>query len=290
MTIQKRGNTPSSAARGKLICLAAALAFLVVPPVSAENPGSSPASLSDFEKEQFLRSAEVIQSKRIGIGVTGSLRATLSDGKITHDAHIQTVNVRKRKHESAAGVEYAFRDSYKFNIAAYKLDRLIGLDMVPVSVERKFKGTPAAFTWWVDDVMMMEKDRYQKKIAPPKEQTTKWAHQLYALRVFHQLVANSDPNLGNMLITNNWDVRLIDFTRGFRRPKKPRAPKNITRCPRAIHQALGNLSHETVTAELGSYLEKAEIEGLVGRCKRIREILDRKISASSEAAILFDSL
>ena len=53
---------------------------------------------------------------------------------------------------------------------------------------------------------------------------------------------------------------------------------------------MGNLSYETVTAELGSYLEKAEIEGLVGRCKRIREILDHKISASSEAAILFDSL
>lgn len=161
MTILKRSDTPSSAARGKFACLVAALAFLVVPPVSAENPAPSAASPSDAEKEQFLLTAKIVKSKRLDIGVTGSLRATLSDGKVTHDAHIQTVNVRKRKHESAAGVEYAFRDSFKFNIAAYRLDRLIGLGMVPVSVEREFKGEPAAFTWWVDDVMMMEKDRYQ---------------------------------------------------------------------------------------------------------------------------------
>ena len=83
---------------------------------------------------------------------------------------------------------------------------------------------------------------------------------------------------------------MIDFTRGFRRHKKPRAPKNITRCPRRIYQALGNLAPEAVTAELGSYLEKPEIEGLLSRCKKIHEILDRKISASSEAAILFDYL
>ena len=166
MTILKRSNTPSSAARGKFACLVAALAFLVVPPVSAENPAPSAASLSDAEKEQFLLTAKIVKSKRLDIGVTGSLRATLTDGKVTHDAHIQTVNVRKRKHESAAGVEYAFRDSFKFNIAAYRLDRLIGLGMVPVSVEREFKGEPAAFTWWVDDVMMMEKGSLPKENRP----------------------------------------------------------------------------------------------------------------------------
>ena len=76
-----------------------------------------------------------------------------------------------------------------------------------------------------------------------------------------------------------------------RNANKESVPRPTTnRCPRGIYQALGNLPSEAITAELGSYLEKAEIEGLLGRCKRIREILDRKITASSEAAVLFDFL
>ena len=71
---------------------------------------------------------------------------------------------------------------------------------------------------------------------------------------------------------------------------KPRAPKNITRCPREIYDALLTLTSQAVNSELGRYLEKPEIEGLLGRCKRIREILDRKINASSEDAVLFDEI
>ena len=50
-------------------------------------------------------------------------------------------------------------------MAAYRLDRLLGLNLVPVSVGRLYRGHTAAFTWWIDDVMMDEGERLKKKLA-----------------------------------------------------------------------------------------------------------------------------
>ena len=88
-------------------------------------------------------------------------------GTLTHDAHIQMIDESKREFRSKDGTEFNFRDTWNFNVAAYKIDRLIGLGLVPVSVERRWKSTPAAYTWWLDDVMMDEGDRLKKKISPP---------------------------------------------------------------------------------------------------------------------------
>ena len=86
-----------------------------------------------------------------GKGITGSLRATMKLGTLTHDAHVQMIDESKREFRSKDGTEFNFRDSWTFNVAAYRIDRLIGLGLVPVSVERRWKSTPAAYTWWLDD-------------------------------------------------------------------------------------------------------------------------------------------
>ena len=89
---------------------------------------------NDAEIESFLRQAKVGKTRGTGKGVTDSIRATMSDGRLTHDAHIQTIDEYKREFRTQKGTELDFRDSWMFNVAAYKLDRLLGLNMVPVSV------------------------------------------------------------------------------------------------------------------------------------------------------------
>ena len=217
---------------------AAAVAVLVLGPVPVwSNQAAAPfAPWEDKEKEQFLLSAKLVQTKGIRTGVTGTQRATLSNDQITHDAHVQTIDVQKDRFTTASGTELNFRDSYKFNIAAYRLDRLVGLNMVPVSVERKIKGKTGSVTWWVDDVQMMELERHEKKIAPPNR--ADWNDQMYNVRVFNELVYNNDPNLGNFLITNDWRLRMVDFSRGFRRIKKLRNPANLTRIDRRVYEGL----------------------------------------------------
>ena len=163
------------------------------------NTATELERLTDAEKEDFLGTAKVVNSRKVPVGVTQPERATLSDGRLTHDAHIQTVDIYKAKLETTKGTEFNFRDSYKYNIAAYKLDRLLGLNMVPVSVERKVAGDFAAVTWWLDDIMMMEKKRYTKKIPVPVAKRASWNDQMYQVRLFTRisnLIQTSRPSGG----------------------------------------------------------------------------------------------
>jgi hypothetical protein len=259
--------------------------------VTAQEPQvtQTAAALSDAQMEQFLLHADVLRTRGVSTGINGTLRATLSDGKLTHDASVQTVDIYKASFQTARGTELNFRDSYKYNIAAYRLDRLLGLNMIPVSVERSVQGKTGAVTWWVDNVKMMEKDRFQKKIDPPDQSV--WNDQMHQARVFNELVYNTDANLGNLLITNDWRVWLVDFSRAFRLQKDLREPKNLTNCKldRRVYNALRALDEQTLTAKLGDVLRDTEISGLMGRRNRILAYFDQQIAKKGEPGVICDA-
>ena len=233
------------------------------------------------EQERFLLQAKVVGRQALSVGITNSERVTLTDGGITHDAHFQTVDISKPQFATARGVEINFRDTYKFNIAAYRLDKLLGLNRIPVSVERRFAGSTGAVSWWIDEVLMMEKDRYLKGIEPPDKEA--WNRQIYQARVFNQLVANSDPNLGNFIITKSWRLWMVDFTRAFRAHKELSGPGELTCIDPQFHEALKNLSEESVKREMGRLLSRWEIEGLLARQGTIVEFFDRKAAEQGAA-------
>lgn len=238
-------------------------------------------ALSDAEIEEFLLKADVVKTKSTSKGITGSLQATLSDGRITHDAHIQSIDESKREFQSMRGTEFNFRDSWTFNVAGYKLDRLIGLNMVPVSVSRRYRTKPSAFTWWVDDVAMDEGDRLKKKTSPPDYKT--WNQQMQLVRLFDQLIYNVDRNMGNLLITKDWRVWAIDHTRAFRTHDELKSPDNVTRCDRRVFQRLKDLNTETLKRELGAYLDSWQIRALLAR----RDAIVKRIESLGPTA-LFD--
>jgi hypothetical protein len=241
---------------------------------------------TDAEREAFLQQAKILRTTRISTGVTGSLRATLSDGRSTHDAHIQTFDKLYERFRSAKETYFGFRDSYKFNIAAYRLDRLLDLNMVPVSVERKVHGASGAVTWWVDDVLMMEGERHEQGIQPPDLEA--WNDQMYQARVFNQLVYNTDPNLGNFLITTDWRLRLIDFTRAFRSGKKLQDPDVIRRIDRRVYRGLQDLNLGILRRETDPFLQKSELKAVMARRDAILDILAAWIVARGEASVICD--
>lgn len=242
----------------------------------------------DERREQFLRDAEVIKSKRVSRGITGTRRVTLSDGETTHDASLQTVDEFKHSKETGRGVEINFRDSYRYNIAAYRLDRLLGLGMIPVSVERKIAGEKGALTWWIDDVLMLELERYRKKIDPPSPEA--WNDQIFQARLFNELVYNTDPNLGNLIITTDWKLWMIDFSRAFRTFDKLRAPRNVAkpRVARTVFERMKGLDEDMLDDAVGQYLLKPEKKGVLARCRLLVEHIEREIERRGEAAVLFD--
>jgi hypothetical protein len=100
-------------------------------------------------------------------------------------------------------------ESYKSEIAAYELDKLLELNMVPPTVERVFKGEKGAAIMWAAPTKSF-KDLGGPPTAPLAEQG-RWARQLVKAKMFHNLSANIDPNLGNWLVDPAWNLVLIDL-------------------------------------------------------------------------------
>ncbi len=200
----------------------------------------APSALTPSEQVRFLESARVTRVRAASKGVTGTQRATLSTGATTHDASIQTIDVSKASFQTARRVELGFRDYWGFNIAAYRLAVMVGLDMVPPSVARRYRTRDAAFTWWVDDVILDEEERVKQKREPPSP--ARWTAQMHVLRVFDELIANVDRNQGNMLIDTRWKIWLIDHTRAFRTTATLREPATIVRCERSLLDGMRALS------------------------------------------------
>jgi hypothetical protein len=240
--------------------------------LSALSVFAQPVPLTLAEKEAFLKTAKVVTSKDAAGGITGSLRATLSDGKITHDAHIQTIDESKARFEGSRGTEINFRDTYKFNIAAYRLAKLLHLNMIPPSIPRDYQGKSAAFTWWVDNVMFDEGGRLKKKANDPD--TERWSQQIHTVRLFDQLISNTDRNLGNLLITKSWEVWMIDHTRAFRTAPDLMNAKLVVQCDRELLDALKALDAPALRSATLPYLTSFEISALLKRRDKIVKIIE----------------
>jgi hypothetical protein len=253
--------------------LAVGVALAQAPPPGQSPSGQPTRELSDAEIEKFLREAEIEKTRAAGKGVTNSIRVTMTDGAMTHDAHVQTVDEQKSTGPGQRGVELNFRDSWRYNVAAYRLDRLIGLNLVPVSIERNYRTKSAAFTWWVDDVLMDEKARLDKKIQP--QNPAVWVETMQLVRVFDQLIFNVDRNMGNLLITKDWRVWAIDHTRAFRLQKTLSKPEHVTRCDRDVLEGLRRLDKETLEREVGKYLTGWERDAVLARRDAIVGIIEK---------------
>jgi len=242
--------------------------------------------VTDAEREEFLRYGEVQEVARAGQGVTASRRATLQLNGITHDAHVQIVDIQHRPLASFANFEPGFTDSFKYNIAAYELDRLLGLELSPVCVFRPFERKSAAFCWWVDDVQMTEAQRRAKRLHPPD--VAHHSRQLWRMRVFDQLIYNTDRNQGNILFDGQWRLWAIDHTRAFRVWPKLKDPDLVTQIDRALLERLRALTREQVTQRTEAWLSRQQIDGLMARRDLILQRIEELVARHGEQAVIFD--
>ena len=246
-------------------------------------------NLTEEQMKEFLLNAKVIASRNTTKGITSPFRLTLTDGNLTHDAAFQSIDERLAKKEFANRTyELNFRDSYKYDIAAYELAKLLGLgDMMPVTVERKWEGKTGAISWWLP-VKMDEATRLGQRINPPDPDA--WNKQMYKKRIFAELVYDTDPNLTNVLISADWHLWMIDFSRAFRLYKQLREPNNITqsKCERHLLEKLRQLDRNELTQKTKGLLSSAEIGNLMGRRDKIVAMYDDLIAKKGESAVLYD--
>lgn len=273
--------------------IAASIAIALLPALAH---GQAP--LSRQEQAEFLKTARVVSSVPIGKGVTKPQRLTLTNGTVTHDAAFQSVDQRREvstRTGRGGKPELNFRDSWRYNVAAPRLAELIGIgDMVPVSVERTWRGQTGALTWWVDDVLMDDEARRKTNAEPPDREA--WYRQQNRMYVFTELVYDTDRNQGNILITKDpagpdgagWRLVMIDFTRAFRTWKETRSPLNVLRrCDRVLLDAMRRLTEPAVREAVGEYLTEFEVETLLARRDLIVKHFDGLVATLGEERVLY---
>jgi hypothetical protein len=242
-------------------------------------------SLTKDQVKHFLLTAKVVKSQQSNKGITNPWRLTLTDGTVTHDASFQAVDEHKVRMETIRGTELGFVDSYKYNIAAYRLAELLGIDdMMPVYVERSWAGNPGSLSWWVP-VKMDEVERHKQKLTAPDPDA--WNKQMYKVRVFDSLVYDTDANLTNVLIGEDWKIWRVDFTRAFRLSKELRDPKDLVRCDRQLFEKLKALDGNQVAEQTKHYLSKDEVKAVIARRDKIVQQFQKLISEKGEKEVLY---
>jgi hypothetical protein len=244
------------------------------------------SALSKGQIRQFLLTAKVVNSHESKKGITHTSRLTLSDGTLTHDASFQPIDEHRAVMRFADGhAEIGFVDSYKYNLAAYALAELIGFDdMMPVYVERKWRGQIGSLSWWLP-VKMDEAEHLKRKLAPPDQAA--WNNQMYKIRVFDELVCDTDPNLTNVLIGEDWKLWRIDFTRAFRTSKEVKDPLNLVRCDRQLFEKLKALNANELAEKTQQYLTNDEMKSVLARRDKIVERFQKLIAEKGENQVLY---
>ncbi len=266
--------------------LGAAIASFAVARILA---GADEPNVTEDQKIDFLQHAKVIASQPEKKGKSNASHLTLSDGKVTYDASFEPIDEKKAQGPGpGGGIEVNFRDYWGYDIAGYRIAQLLGMDdMVPAYTERKWNGTTGAISWRVSDVQFDEADRHIRKINVPGSVLDGWNKQMYKLRVLTQLFYDVDDNLTNVLITKDWKIWRIDFTRAFRLQHNLKNPKDLVQCDREVLAKLRQLSYDQVLDATKPYLTKNEVKALIARRDQMVAHFDELVAQKGESEVLY---
>jgi len=239
--------------------------------------------------EDFLRTADVVASKQLSgaEAVTSPWVLTLKKGETTH----------RGLWKNAQGRMGGYWEGWNYEIAAYQLDKHLGLGLVPPTVEKRFQGERGSCQYWVDDCISL-KDRQEKKIKMPLAKNFGWNRATYLQRLWDNLIANEDRHTNQILITPDWRMILIDHSRSFRTAarftksllysaKNPEGPRLMSELPRAVVDRVKALDAATIRQVVGDYLTDEEIKAVLIRRDLIVQEIDRLIRINGEDKVLY---
>ena len=225
------------------------------------------SNMSDAELEDFMRTAPVVNIESIGTGVTNPKRVTQERDGVTNDAVFKYEDTHPGLQSKDKYITRRYNDSdrYVYDVAAYKLDRMLDWQMVPTSVIAEVEGEEGALSDWVENAIN-ERDRLEREV--PFSGYCKQYEQYRMRFVFDILIHNDDRNLTNIL----WDkdgfmMQFIDHSLAFRSTEK--RPKQYRKVDLEVSDLLRGrlqtLNEQNLTQELSPYLHPRQIEAILAR-------------------------
>ena len=234
------------------------------PAASQESTASAKSWVSRHQEiEDHLKTAEVIDMSEIGIGVTNPMQATLAPGG-------PVVTISWKPHTPG--------ENYKAEVAAYELDKLLRLNMVPVTVEKRIHGALGAAKMWVAPTQSFE--QLGGPPTPPASHLGMWNLQLIRAAMFDCLIYNADLNPGNWLVDPSWNLILIDHNRAFTPLRK--LAHELTKIDIDLWEKMKALDEPTLMSVLGEWLSDHQIRAILQRREMMEHTISRLVERRGE--------
>ena len=223
------------------------------------------------EIEAYLKTAEVIELD-IDTGVTKPMKATLAPG-----GPVEAFAWKGIK----PGIIVKYWESYKAEVAAYELDKLLELGMTPPTVERRVNNELGAASMWVDAPTWTALGGLS---VPPPLHARRYVWQLIRAKMFHNLIYNKDPNEGNWIVDPAWNLIIINNSRAFTTDTDERVHK-LTRVDSDLWDRMAALDEPTLQAALGEWLNHKEIRAILQRRDEMRKDIGELVEERGKAAV-----
>ena len=227
----------------------------------------------EAEIEQFMAAGEVTKMEDVPIGVTKPRRAYLEPGGPAERFAFKALR---------PGYSKGFMESYKSEIAAYKLDRMLDMHMVPPVVERKVAGITGAAILWVDNVQGWTVAK------PPQGPEPAWSRQLTRMKMFDLLIANIDRNQGNLIYDADWHLILIDHSRAFIDKKNLKGIAPLGRVDRQLWEKMQALTMADLDRGLDQWVGQNEKKALLVRRDLMAKTIQQMVAKSGEKFVFYE--
>ena len=240
--------------------------------------------------EDFLRTAKIIHAEQPWSEAEAATSPWLLI--LEHDG------VTKRAiWKNVLGRVKGFSESWKWEVAAYRLDKYLGLNMVPPTIEKRFEGERGSCQLFIEDCTSLKKI-YKDKIPIPQYRATDWQRALYLRRAFDNLIANDDRHQNQFLITKDFRIMLIDHSRSFGTSKKHtkdliydenyrEGPRCMEQLPRYFVGRLESLDSNKMHEIVGEYLKDGEIDAVLIRRDLILDWLAERCAKLGENVVYY---
>ena len=241
--------------------------------------------------EDFLKTAEIVKWEDIGEGVTKPVKLYLKKGDLE----------AKAVWKNPSGIQQGFLEGWQYEIAAYLIDKLIGLNMIPPTVEREFQGKKGSLQLWVTAKYSLLK-LMEERIPIPEAARDSTDNMKYVLRVFDCLIANDDRTQQNLLYTEDWRTIIIDHSRAFRSTKEhirrlvygrdgiksaEGRPLLFRRVPRSLLDSIRALDADKIRLAVGPYLTEKEVRAVMARQKLLLDEIALMVKEQGEDKVLY---
>jgi len=238
-------------------------------PAPAGTTESTPWFGQEQRIEEHLKNAGIASIKDIGTGVTRPRRAYLTPSEPVESVAWKVLPPGRRG---------GFWESYKSEIAAYELDRLLNMHMVPPTVERRIADETGAAVMWVTGVKSV------KELGGKVPSGPEWGKPLRQMMMFDNLIRNIDRNAGNILVGRPGDLILIDHSRAFTIDKK--LQNKVERVDAGLWERMQTLTRENLDRALGPWLDEDAIAAIIERRDAMAAAIDKLVAKNGRSLVL----